>query len=1107
MDENRNKTKTNRRLIVALTVCSLLAGGGTAFAAEAFPATQQGGAQQVSQTATITGKVFDKNGNPVIGASVLVKGTNTGGMTDIDGNFSIKAAPGATLQVSYVGFETREVKAKQGVEVTLVENPELLEEVVVVGYGTQKKVNLTGAVANIDVEEAVGSRPITDVAKALQGVSPGLSITTNVGGIGVDSNIRLRGTTGSLNAGSGTSPLILVDNVEVPSLSLVNPNDIESISVLKDAASAAIYGTRAAWGVILITTKQGKKNEKPTVKYSNNFAWNTPSIMPQVATSWGSAQAALIAAQRSGSNTVSSIGYNIDELAIQKMKDWDAQYGSWSQEQLGEMQLGRDFELRDGKYYFYRSFDPLEMFMKDWTPQMKHDLSVSGGSDKTTYNVNLGYLKQDGIIKVNPDKYERFTLNATVNTQIRDWWSFHSNIMFSRSQKKEPYPYTSGYTDMWYYLLRWPAFYPYADYQGIPFRSAVTEAAQAKDMKTTTNYTRANIGTVISPIEGLSINFDYTFGLYNTYQKREGGEVWGWNIFNTTNPLSYESFYGATHNRVQEYDTYTMTNVFKAYATYDKSFNEKHNLKVMVGMDAESRENIGNYSEARTLVNFDNPEIPLTIGDEFARNSSGAYHTDYASAGVFGRVNYDYMGKYLVEVNARYDGSSKFPEGDKWAFFPSASAGWRLSDEAFMEWTKPALTNFKIRGSYGTIGNQDVDANAFLSTIAVGSASGWVVGGSELPYLGVPSIVSPALTWERVSTVDIGFDARFFDNAFGITFDWYQRMTTGMHSPGETLPSTFGGASPDVNEGELRGRGFEIALDYNHMFDCGLGLTVTANLSKVREEITKYNNPNKNIYGYYEGKIIGEIWGYETDRLFQYEDCYQDADGKWFVDYTKNPDQTLYETGAFKFGPGDVKYKDLDGNGVIDYGSETLDDHGDLKRIGNTTPNFEYGFSIGLTYKGFDFYTFFQGVGSRDVWVVGQTGIPGFMPTEGWLEHQMDYWTPENTDAFYPTPTSHSWLNNNQNFLRQTRYLQDMSYLRCKNITLGYTFPEKWMKKITFTSGRVYVSAENVFEFYNGYIPVDPETTEKAASSNGEYKFGKSYPFMRTVSFGVQLTF
>ena len=230
-------------------------------------------------------------------------------------------------------------------------------------------------------------------------------------------------------------------------------------------------------------------------------------------------------------------------------------------------------------------------------------------------------------------------------------------------------------------------------------------------------------------------------------------------------------------------------------------------------------------------------------------------------------------------------------------------------------------------------------------------------------------------------------------------------------------------------------------------------------------------------------------------------------DGKWFIDTNKVPSQALYETGAFKYGPGDVKYKDLDGNGEITYGEQTLEDHGDLKRIGNTLPNFEYGFSVALTYKDFDFSTFFQGIGSRDVWAVGQTGIPGFMPGEGWLEHQMDYWTPENTDAFYPTPTSHSWINNGQNFLRQTRYLQNMSYLRCKNITLGYTVPEKWMKVITFTSGRIYVSAENLFEFDHTNIPVDPETTEKAAASNGEYKFGKSYPFMRSISFGVQLTF
>lgn len=896
---------------------------------------------------------------------------------------------------------------------------------------------------------------------------------------------------------------------------MVNPDDIESISVLKDAASSSIYGTRAAWGVILITTKTGKKNEKPRISYSNNFAWSTPTTMPQVAKTYESAQAILLAAQRSNPSTtnVSSVGYNVSAEAIEKMKEWDALYGGMSQEELGEMQLGRDFEQIGGKWYWYRSFDPLDMFLRDWTPQQKHNLSISGGSDKTTYNISMGYLDQNGIIKVNPDEYKRYTFNANVNTNIRDWWSVRANVMFTRSQKKEPYKYTSGYSDLWYYLLRWPAFYPYGTYEGKPFRSAITEVQYANHEYTTRNFTRVNLGSTVSPIKGLDVNFDYTFALYNTYLKREGGEVYGYDFFNTNNPLQYTSLYSATHNRAIEDSEYTMINTFKAYATYAKTFNENHNLKVMVGMDAETREKLGHYSERRELVNLDKPEINLALGDQFV--DGDPFHNDYAAAGVFGRINYDYQGKYLAELNARYDGSSLFPEGKKWAFFPSGSLGWRLSEENFMKWTKPALTDLKVRGSWGTIGNQDVASYSYLSIMSVGASSGWAVGGKELPYIGVPSVVSPALTWERVTTVDFGFDARLFDNALTITFDWYQRTTSGMHSPGETLPSTFGSSTmPKVNEGEMQGRGFEIAVGYQKEFACGLGLSVSANLSKVQEKITKYNNPNKNIYGNYEGKIIGEIWGYETDRLFQYDDCKEIVDPNtgasvWVIDTDKPgiADQSLYETGSFKYGPGDVKYKDLDGDGKITYGEETLENHGDLKRIGNTLPNFEYGFTIGLTYKGFDFSTFFQGVGSRDVWAVGQVGIPGYMPSEGWLAHQMDYWTPENTDAFYPRPTSHSWLNNAQNFLRQTRYLQDMSYLRCKNITLGYTFPEKWMNAITFTSGRVYVSAENVFEFENGYIPVDPETTENAAASNGSLKFGKSYPFTRTVSFGLQLTF
>lgn len=1108
MSENH---KNRRKLLATVAICAALLGNGATMAAEAAPQAEQ----EAVQSGSISGMVVDSDGEPIIGASVMQKGTNTGTATDLDGRFTLKVKKGTPLTISYVGFEPQTVLASNNMEVVLKSSTELLDEVVVVGYGVQKKVNLTGAVANIDVEEAVASRPITDIAKALQGVSPGVNVTTNLGGVGVESTIKLRGATGSLNATGGTSPLILVDNVEVPSLSMVNPDDIESISVLKDAASSSIYGTRAAWGVILITTKTGKKNEKPRISYSNNFAWSTPTTMPQVAKTYESAQAILLAAQRSNPSTtnVSSVGYNVSAEAIEKMKEWDALYGGMSQEELGEMQLGRDFEQIGGKWYWYRSFDPLDMFLRDWTPQQKHNLSISGGSDKTTYNISMGYLDQNGIIKVNPDEYKRYTFNANVNTNIRDWWSVRANVMFTRSQKKEPYKYTSGYSDLWYYLLRWPAFYPYGTYEGKPFRSAITEVQYANHEYTTRNFTRVNLGSTVSPIKGLDVNFDYTFALYNTYLKREGGEVYGYDFFNTNNPLQYTSLYSATHNRAIEDSEYTMINTFKAYATYAKTFNENHNLKVMVGMDAETREKLGHYSERLELVNLDKPEINLALGDQFV--DGDPFHNDYAAAGVFGRINYDYQGLYLAELNARYDGSSLFPEGKKWAFFPSGSLGWRLSEENFMKWTKPALTDLKVRGSWGTIGNQDVASYSYLSIMSVGASSGWAVGGKELPYIGVPSVVSPALTWERVTTVDFGFDARLFDNALTITFDWYQRTTSGMHSPGETLPSTFGSSTmPKVNEGEMQGRGFEIAVGYQKEFACGLGLSVSANLSKVQEKITKYNNPNKNIYGNYEGKIIGEIWGYETDRLFQYDDCKEIVDPNtgasvWVIDTDKPgiADQSLYETGSFKYGPGDVKYKDLDGDGKITYGEETLENHGDLKRIGNTLPNFEYGFTIGLTYKGFDFSTFFQGVGSRDVWAVGQVGIPGYMPSEGWLAHQMDYWTPENTDAFYPRPTSHSWLNNAQNFLRQTRYLQDMSYLRCKNITLGYTFPEKWMNAITFTSGRVYVSAENVFEFENGYIPVDPETTENAAASNGSLKFGKSYPFTRTVSFGLQLTF
>ncbi len=1056
----------------------------------------------IAQT-QVRGVVVESTGEPVIGASILIKGTGQGTVTDIDGAFTLSAPENATIVVSYVGMITQELPVSTNMRVVLQSDSELLDELVVVGYGTQRRENLTGAVSSVNVEDAVASRPVTDIAKALQGISPGLTITNSYGGIGTESTIRLRGSIGSINATTGTSPLILVDGVEVPSLNLINPSDIESISVLKDAASASIYGTRAAWGVILITTKQGQEGA-PRVSYSNNFAWNTPTTMPELMSTVDNAEYILKVIRRTqpDENVVSNIGYSIDELAIQKMRDWESQYGGMSQSELGEMQLGRDFEIRDGRTFFYRSFDPLEMFTKQWTPQQNHDFSISGGGSRTTYNIGLGYLSQSGVMKINTDEYERYNVTSNTTTNIKDWWKVRTNVMFTRSTNSQPYKFTSGQYDAWFYLLRWPKWYPYETYEGLDFRSSVTDLKQSNRETTTTNYVRANIGTELIPIDNLSINLDYTFGLWNMYQKRDGGEVVAYNMFAAAPISAYESLYGSTHNRVVQSSRYTMSNIFKAYATYNLNLEENHNFKFIAGVDAETRENLGHYSERRDLIDINMPEIALATGDQYVNGV--AFHNDFAAAGVFGRINYDYMGKYLLEVNARYDGSSRFPKGKKWALFPSASAGWRISEEAFMEWARPSLSNLMVRGSWGTIGNQDVAANSFISTMASGN-SGWVMNRVNQLYLGAPSVLSPELTWERVTTYNIGLNAGFLNNRLNFLVDYYKRITSDMHTAGEALPSSFGATAPMINFGELTATGFEFGVNYNHQFANGLQMGLSASLSNVKEVITEFNEEANNIYANYKGRVLGEIWGYETDRLFQESDFNADGTLKDGI-----PSQALYESGAFTFGPGDVKYKDLDGDGEITYGSNSIDDHGDLKVIGNSLPRMEYNFSIDLAYKNFDMRAFFQGVGSRDYWAYGSVAIPtgGSGYADGAFAHFLDYWTPQNTDAFYPNPSNNAWISNGNNFLRQTRYLQNMAYLRLKNLTVGYTLPSAWLQAIKFQSARIYVSGENLFEFDNMTIPVDPESTAYKADFTGEsWSFGRSYPFSRTLSIGMQVNF
>lgn len=1064
--------------------------------------------QVSAQTVKVTGTITSaEDGMTLPGASILVKGTTKGVTSDINGVYQLDVEQGQTLVFSFLGMAPQErvVSSSRTINVALQPDAQSLDEVVVIGYGTQKRSDLTGSVSSVDTK-VLQSRPITDVARGLQGSTAGLTVTTPSGQIGQDPTIRLRGSVGTLSNSGGAQPLILVDNVEIPNLQLVNPEDIESISVLKDAASSSIYGARGAWGVILITTKKGKRGEAPRINYSNNFAFSTPTVTPTIADAADGAEMAFKALHRTNpsTNVFGVVGMYFDETAIQKMRDWERQYGG--QDLGNEMQLGRDFEIRDGRLFFYRPWDAGEMFMKDWTPQQKHDISVAGGTEKTTYRLGVGYLGQNGVLKVNPDEFNRYTLDLNVSTQATDWMEVRGGVLFSNTKFTRPFYFSSETYDPWYYLFRWPKTYPYGTYEGQPFRSAVTEVQQAKMNEQTTGLTRINLGTTIKPFEGMSIVANYTYDTQNFHDHQTGGVVKGYNFWATGANLSSDPYTSASYNRVQYGSSWSTRNVGKAYATYDKIFGD-HSLKVMVGGDIESYEYWYQSSQRRDLLDLDKGELSLATGDQFV----GGSRDQWATAGGFSRINYNYGGKYFLELNGRYDGSSRLSPTARWAFFPSVSAGYVISEESFYEPISNVMSFFKLRGSWGAIGNQ----NSYLSDIyriMNSYSSAWLIGSNNQLSVGTPGALPTSLTWETVTTLDLGFDARFFKDKLGLTFAWYNRTTSDMHSAGEVLPSSYGTSATKRNFGELETKGWELSLDYAHSFNNGLNLNAMVVLSDYKETVTEYAD-NKSIYSNRPGRVIGDIWGYQTDRLFTENDFVKDANGDFVLENGKYimkdgiPSQSLYESGWFFYGPGDVKYKDTNGDGEITYGKNTVDDHGDLTVIGNSTPRYQYGVRLGMDFKGVDFSMFVQGVGKRDLWANGPIMIPGYRPGEAWFQHQLDYWSPENPNAFYPRPTDAGQSNSARNFLPQTRYMLNMAYTRLKNLTLGYSLPNSLISKVNMEKVRIYVSGENLFEIDKLDLPLDPEVDYTPAGLNDSNTFGRVYPYSRTVSFGLQVTF
>ena len=1158
-EDCRKRGLSNKKILTVVAISTLLLSSGNVIATQ----TTIDGSLRVTeqlQTQIVYGLVVDVNGEPVIGASVVEKGTTNGGITDINGKFTLNVKPGSTLQISFVGYQTQEIKATKTVKVVLKEDSELLSEVVVVGYGTQKKANLTGAVATVDVNKTLDSRPIADIGRGLQGSVPGVNITIPTGEIGSDPLIKIRGQIGSISGNN--TPLILLDNVEIPSIQMVNPNDVQSISVLKDAASSSIYGSKAAFGVILITTKSGAQTDKFEVSYSNNFSWQDPAKSIEI----GGIEALqyTLDAQINRGEPMPGGFWRISPESLEKAIEWQKQYGGkvkWNDPVV----YGRDWYYDGKDKYGYRLYDAAKAMVRNWAPTMSHNLSVNGKSGKTSYNIGLGYLDQSGMSKTaKKDDFKRYNASVSVTSELNKYLTVRASSIYSDRNKRYPGIGNTS-ADPWLYMYRWSPLFPMGVTEhGNPLKEPSYEMAASNTDNLQNKYYNVNLGFTLNITKNWDVKFDYTYDRQtsetnSSVTQYEAGATWyaptawienGSQVFvneqgervDTGGMPAYrfpvEKYYnssGPGASQVGYQNKSVDNNTFNIYTTYNLQLGaeKEHAFKFMVGMNRVTSKWSSHKGWKTNLIDLTNPQFPLASGDQFIEGDRNWE----AQLGFFGRLNYSFEDRYFLEANIRRDGSSKFPKNLQWRWFPSFSAGWVFTNESFMKPVENILSFGKFRASWGSIGDQTVSNTLYKAILADGQSS-WLDGsGNKMPLYGTPSLVDSDISWQEIETLDFGVDLRFFKNKFGVTFDWYRRDTKNMIIEGESLPVTLGATAPKGNYGSLRTKGWELSADFTHRFSNGLGINVMASISDATTYITKgadYLTPwedRKLGTTYSTGRRYGDIYGFVTDRLFQKEDFVYGADGqieKITVIYngtahTTNKQSSPYpvyqvhyeDNNKLIFAPGDVKFVDLDGDGYITPGTGTNGNPGDQTVIGNSTPRYEYSFRLGADYKGIDFSIFFQGIGKRQIWGSGQLAIPGYNAKEGALPKTFttDYWTEERTDAFYPRAWNLGGSNTGFSMQKQSRYLLDMSYLRIKNITLGYTFPENLLSKVYISKARLYMSLENFFTFdkLNG-LPIDPEAISGYSMfrSDSNYNLGRTgmgTPVFKTLSCGVQLTF
>lgn len=1060
---------------------------------------------------TVNGVVLDKATNdPVIGASVIVKGTNQGTITDYDGNFSIEAAPGQYLQVSYLGYQTYELRVTPNSDtyrVALAESASELDEVVVVGYGAQKKVNLTGAVSVVDQKDIVG-RPTANMATALQGADPALNISMNAGGPGSSYDINIRGMA-SINNSSTTKPLVLVDGVEMD-LARVNGNDIESVSILKDASAAAIYGSKAAAGVILVTTKSGREGLAPQVTIDAKAGWKSSTTEHDFITQgfWSAYISDIFMAQHTNYNMTTYNDADYAELWMRINDVTENPERPWVVTQ------------NDGSYKYYANFDWYDHYFKSMRPVQDYNISVKGGNDRVNYFVSGRFLMEDGMIRIDNDKWHQISQRAKVNINIKPW--LHYGVNFSFFSSKYTYPGTVSSRELFRVgSLHAMAFIPPTNpdgsavylnpwiYSGQGTVGDGMNAVLLYGKHSNTNLNREMMiknSLTFDLAKNLTLNADYSF----TWRMKE--------ISNRSVKVPYSNKEGTTgviedfhsvnsyHQQLARYQTHN----YNVYLCWNPTW-DKHHLTLTAGYNGEMYRYHSLEVERMDLMTEDLSSFNFAKGE--VTDLSESIKTA-ATNGFFGRLNYDWNGRYLFELSVRADASSRFAPGYRWAVTPGGSLGWRMSEEPFWEPIQGWWSNAKIRLSAGQLANQMTDYYDYIQSVnADGMFTQQITldGASVLSYATEADPNAGTLTWEKMTTYDAGIDMAWLNNRLSLTGDIYMRNTEGMLNTGTALPSVYGATDPKQNSANMSTKGWELSLawrDQHNVLGKPLRYEISGGVGNYKTVITKYNNPEKLLSTYYEGMVLGEIWGYEIDGLFASQaevDDYMSrvnvAESDGYVDIVKE-----INAAAPGLHPGDVRYVDLNGDGKITPGTSTVDDPGDRRIIGNKLPQYNYNFHLSAEWYGVDLSLYFQGVGKRDWYPSTEATTfwgPYSRPYQGFMEKDFmtRVWNEDRPDAYFPRYRAYEALGSRNSLgPANTRYLQNIGYLRLKNLTIGYTLP-CWKK--VFSDFRIYFSGENLWYWspLQRYCrSIDPESAN-ASSQAITYGFAKSFTFGITATF------